>query len=48
MKVTVSGGKMSVEEQRAYIEHLKKQHPDKIITELERVHITLDKLRKIG
>ena len=35
MKVTVSGGKMSVEEQRAYIDHLKKAHPDKIITELE-------------
>ena len=35
MKVTVSGGKMSVEEQRAYIDHLKKAHPDRIITELQ-------------
>jgi len=39
MKVTVSGGKMSVEEQRAYIDHLKKAHPDRIITELQ---ITID------
>ena len=35
MKIAVTGGSMSVEEQRAYIDHLKKQHPDKIITELE-------------
>jgi len=35
MKITVTGGSMSKEEQRVYIEHLKKQHPDKIITELE-------------
>ncbi len=35
MKITVTGGSISKEEQRAYIEHLKKQHPDKIITELE-------------
>lgn len=35
MKITVTGGKMSMEEQRAYIDHLKKRHPDKIITELE-------------
>lgn len=35
MKITIIGGSMSEEEQRAYISHLKKQHPDKIITELE-------------
>lgn len=39
MKVTVSGGSMSEEEQRAYIDHLKKTHPDRIITELQ---ITID------
>ena len=35
MKITITGGSMSEEEQRSYISHLKKQHPDKIITELE-------------
>ena len=35
MKITITGDSMSEEEQRAYISHLKKQHPDKIITELE-------------
>ena len=35
MKITITGGSMSEEEQRAYISHLKTQHPDKIITELE-------------
>ncbi len=35
MKVTVTGGFMSEAEQREYISLLKKQHPDKVITELE-------------
>ncbi|MDE5755424.1 MAG: hypothetical protein K2H89_12955, partial [Oscillospiraceae bacterium] len=35
MKITVTGGSMPEAEQREYISHLKKQHLDKIITELE-------------
>jgi anaerobic ribonucleoside-triphosphate reductase len=35
MKITVTGSSMSEAEQREYISLLKKQHPDKIITELE-------------
>lgn len=39
MKITVIGGEISAEEQNAYAEHVRKNNPDKIITELE---ITLD------